>query len=122
MSRAGFLNAKANVNKMAARFNNRLPSGKFGQTKVRRRGSIKKLMEGLQTWKAQHISSKEKENDNFEPTKNIVITMRSNTVGHVSSVVFIPKLHKRSCKFNILKIRKNNNERKIYLTAAELSM
>ena len=85
MSRAGFLNAKANVNKMAARFNNRLPSGKFGQTKVRRRGSIKKLMEGLQTWKAQHISSKEKENDNFEPTKKVAITTRSNTIGRVSS-------------------------------------
>ena len=29
-SRAGFLNAKANANKMAARFSNRLPSGKEG--------------------------------------------------------------------------------------------
>ena len=89
MSRAGFLNAKANVNKMAARFNNRLPSGKFGQTEARRRGSTKELMEGLQTWKAQRISSKEKENDNFEPTKNIAITTRSNTVGRVSSSVRI---------------------------------
>ena len=121
MSRAGFLSANANVKKMAARFNYRLPSGKFCQTEARRRGSTKKLMEGLQTWKTQQrISSKEKENKNFEATKNIAITTRSSTesalVRPSASVVFIPKLHKQSCQFNILKIRKNGNEKKVYLT------
>ena len=66
---------------MAARFNNRLPSGKFRKIEAERRGSPEKRIERLQTWKTRRRSSQEKENETFEPAKNIAIATRSNTVG-----------------------------------------
>lgn len=103
---------------MAARFNNCLPSGKFGKIETERRGTLEKLIEGLHTWKTRRIASRDKENETFEEAKNIAMT-RSATV-RLYSVVFHPTF-KRSCEFNTFKIRQNDKERKIYRRAAELS-
>jgi hypothetical protein len=45
---------------MAARFNNRLSSGKFGNIEAKQQRSVEKRMKGIQTWKTQLISSQEK--------------------------------------------------------------
>jgi hypothetical protein len=74
---------------MAARFNNHLSSGKFGNIEAKQQRSVEKRMDGIQTWKIQLISSQEKENETSEPAKNIAITTRSNTEGRVSPYVHI---------------------------------
>ncbi|CAB4015843.1 exonuclease R569, partial [Paramuricea clavata] len=71
---------------MAARFNNRLSSGKFGNIEAKQRRSVEKRMKGIQTWKTQLISSQEKENETSETAKNIAITTRSNT--KISNLAF----------------------------------